>query len=628
MLTSLKILALKIISPIILASLAFQGVTFAPTSTPSPTPAQNLGAFNVTGGSSYRLQSSIGLSDTSINLASFKEPVSNVPYTMTYIGSSVAYATLDPQTLTKSEFVSFTGITQNSDGTARLTGVTRGLSRTPGTGGCVASTTLAQSHSGQSFLVLSNSPCFYSEFAVLKNDQTITGDWQGPAPANTSSFVTRSYVDGKVFSGIGGASETATGTVEIATQLETASSTTNGTLGRLVIPSSLSTSTWNNATSPNRIVVTDNNGFIDNSFTRLGATSTSADNIAALDAVVFPDVNDGLTVASTTAASSQYFSVTDTVPLSVIGNLTLEVWVKPFSYAGSGGVMDIIAKSNGAANTSYSLAIGGNCSPGNPQCLLFRMSQDGTNNATLLMPISLPLKTWTHLAVVYNASTTATSTPITVPQQVSIYINGNLASSTATNIASIFDANSALEIGHMTVDAGNGFWNGQLSDVRIWNVPRTSNQIRENYNRRLNGTESGLAGYWKLNGTLFDSTANAATLTNNAAATFIADGNGNGSTLPTAGFQPMNISTTTVVRASASNSTTTQRFVGFAERAATPGSQIRIILAGFVRGFSGLNAGSIYYLGDTPGTINPFPSAFNTKQIGLALSTSTLLITR
>ena len=47
-----------------------------------------------------------------------------------------------------------------------------------------------------------------------------------------------------------------------------------------------------------------------------------------------------------------------------------------------------------------------------------------------------------------------------------------------------------------------GYLNGRLSDLRIWNVARTPEQIAENYTNRLTGTEEGLVGYWPFNGTL------------------------------------------------------------------------------------------------------------------------------
>ncbi len=148
------------------------------------------GSFNTTGGGTYLLQSSISSTQSSITLTSFTEPGSNIPYTMTYLNSDIEYGTLAPSS-GNSEFVSFTGITQN----AMLTGVTRGLARSPGNAGCVASSTLAHGYPGQSQFIISNSPCFYTEFATKRNDQVITGQWrfdQYPSASSTIGFATTS----------------------------------------------------------------------------------------------------------------------------------------------------------------------------------------------------------------------------------------------------------------------------------------------------------------------------------------------------------------------------------------------------------------------------------------------------
>ena len=50
--------------------------------------------------------------------------------------------------------------------------------------------------------------------------------------------------------------------------------------------------------------------------------------------------------------------------------------------------------------------------------------------------------------------------------------------------------------------SGGSFHNGQISDVRIWNVARTPAEIQANYTNRLTGTEPGLVGYWPLTGTI------------------------------------------------------------------------------------------------------------------------------
>jgi hypothetical protein len=186
---------------------------------------EKLGAYNPTGAGTYRLKTSIGTTNTTIALSSFKEPVSEIPYTMTYLNTSIAYGTLDPVNSSRSEFISFTGITQNADGSATLTGVTRGLSRSyPYT----ASSTLRQAHGGQSIFILSDSPQHFSEYAVKQNDETITGQWTFSVfPITASSSF---------------ASETAAGWVELATGTEAASSTASGTSARLALPASLATS--------------------------------------------------------------------------------------------------------------------------------------------------------------------------------------------------------------------------------------------------------------------------------------------------------------------------------------------------------------------------------------------------
>lgn len=133
-----------------------------------------VGAFNPTGGGTYRLKNSISSTASSITLTSFKEPVSNTPYSMSYLNTTIMYGTIEPLNPDKSEFISFTGITQNSDGTATLTGVSRGLARSyPYT----ASTTHAQTHSGQSIFILSDTPQLFNTYLNSADTETITGNW-------------------------------------------------------------------------------------------------------------------------------------------------------------------------------------------------------------------------------------------------------------------------------------------------------------------------------------------------------------------------------------------------------------------------------------------------------------------
>ncbi len=177
------------------------GVAPTPIAPATIVDSSTLGAYSVTGGGTYHLKTSAGIADTTIQLSSFTEPVSGTPYTMSYLNTVIGYGTIDPQT-DRTEFVSFTGVTQNSNGSAILTGVTRGLSRSPGGSSCIASTTLAVRHPGQSiFVFTSDSPCHFAEYAVKRNDETITGDWHVPTPSAGTSIANKDFVTSLVNGG-------------------------------------------------------------------------------------------------------------------------------------------------------------------------------------------------------------------------------------------------------------------------------------------------------------------------------------------------------------------------------------------------------------------------------------------
>ncbi len=218
-------------------------------STPKVTdkPQMKVGSINyVTGGGTYRLASSISSSQNTIRLSSFKEPTSNIPYTMSYLNSSIEYGTLDPQT-SNSEFISFTGINQNSDGTATLTGVSRGLARSyPYT----ASSTFQNTHSGQSIFILSNSPQIYNDIYT--------------------------YINSAVFAGTVPATPSILGLVTIGTALQASHNqqpvTVGATTTYYVLPTSIASSTRTINTAQ-VVVSSSTDGYIDPSYIRLASTT-------------------------------------------------------------------------------------------------------------------------------------------------------------------------------------------------------------------------------------------------------------------------------------------------------------------------------------------------------------------
>lgn len=219
------------------------------------------------GGQTYYLAGAgVTATQNTIQLTSLKTPDGTL-LTMANFGT-VGYGALDPQTTAKLEDVSFTGITQNANGTATLTGVTRGVDFIYP----YASTlSLEKSHSGgAAFIVTNTAQFYYNEFAMPTNANVTTWPFASTSPA------TKGYVDAIAFGGVlPQASTIAQGVVQLATGVQIASSTANGSAGPLAIPASLATSTYNAATAPLRVVVTQNNGTIDPNFLPQNFASTT-----------------------------------------------------------------------------------------------------------------------------------------------------------------------------------------------------------------------------------------------------------------------------------------------------------------------------------------------------------------
>lgn len=222
------------------------------------------------GGSTYYLSGAgVNATQNTIQLSSFTTP-DGTPITMTMFGT-IGYGALEPQTTAKIEDVTFTGITQNTNGTATLTGVTRGLQFVyPYT----QSVTLEKSHSGGATFIITNTAGFYyNEFTMNNNNNLFT--W----PAASTSPATRGYVDFVAFNGAAviNANTVNKGVVQIATGAQAAASTGAGSTGAtVVLPASVASSTWNKATAANVIPVSASNGYIDNNFLSPYASTTWA----------------------------------------------------------------------------------------------------------------------------------------------------------------------------------------------------------------------------------------------------------------------------------------------------------------------------------------------------------------
>lgn len=218
------------------------------------------------------LYSSLSSVATTMRITPYPVDLNGVKLTMTDFGSSPT-VTVDPKLRNYEEIIGFTGITDNGDNTATLTGLSRNLvSKSPYT-----TTGTGKSHSASALVVFSNNPQMYARFAALENTQSITGIWTFTttptitnAPSANTDAANKAYVDGVAVAGASNANTTTKGIVEIATKLETASSTPTGSTGAtLGIPASSATSTYNAGLAGGsglNIVVTQNNNTIDPNF--------------------------------------------------------------------------------------------------------------------------------------------------------------------------------------------------------------------------------------------------------------------------------------------------------------------------------------------------------------------------
>ena len=148
----------------------------------------------------HLLQSSISASATSLTLQAFKTS-DGTNITTTDIGT-LGHATLDPNTSSE-ESISFTTITQNGNGTATISGITRGLKFVdPYT----ETTALKLAHGAASVFIMTNTSAYYSEFANKSNNETISQTWIFSALPNTTAgdpvadndLARKGYVDGVV----------------------------------------------------------------------------------------------------------------------------------------------------------------------------------------------------------------------------------------------------------------------------------------------------------------------------------------------------------------------------------------------------------------------------------------------
>ena len=190
--------------------------------------------------------------------------------------------------------------------------------------------------------------------------------------------------------------------------------------------------------------------------------------------------------------ANDYLTVPDHNSLS-FGNgaadtpLTFELWFRPTTMTGK---QNLVSKWLDGSNLEYRLYTSSGL-------IRFDM-RDSSAQATVSVYTgnqSSLIGTWHHLAVTYDGRGGAMAAA-----GVTFYIDGVAVPVTRVNNPSYVameNWTTALQIGRESSSYQQ--YNGALDEIRLWNVVRTQAQIQLNRAFELDGTESGLTAYWRLN---------------------------------------------------------------------------------------------------------------------------------
>ncbi|MBU2249783.1 MAG: right-handed parallel beta-helix repeat-containing protein [Gammaproteobacteria bacterium] len=323
---------------------------------------------------------------------------------------------------------------------------------------------------------------------------------------------------------------------------------------------------------------------------------TAIEAITAKDAVYLIELTPDTHSLDLELSSAQYAYINDTASLSITGDMTIECWVKVES-APSGANATILSKYayTGNQRSWYLSYLNGGGT------IRFSVDDAGDNPSYADIVYTLTPGTWYHLAVAYDASAGSAV----------LYVNGSSVGTFTGLDISIFNSTAKFCIG--SISEGESFFDGLIDEVRVWNDIRTAQEILNNYNKEILGSEANLQGYWQLDNDYLDKTANANNLTAVNAPVFSVD-------------VPFVSTGTSIGKTNASVTGKYETFIGFASKNISALASGDVIVAGEVNGLSGLTPGSQYYLSNTPGSISTVPGT-NTRKIGIASSTTTLLIT-
>lgn len=226
------------------------------------------------------------------------------------------------------------------------------------------------------------------------------------------------------------------------------------------------------------------------------------------------------------AGDNDYITITEYAGIDITsGGITIEFWVKPDV---TNAFQGFVTKSNVADNQiQYNVYVY------NDSKIRFYFYTGSATHTWTSTNDLLTAGTWSHVAISYTFGTGSS---------LKCYVDGvdkagAWSGTGGTGNATPANNNEPVKIG--AYSTSQGYLNGKMCDVRIWNTARTQSDIIHTMNKRLLGNETNLVAYFPLDegtgttATNLVSGGNNGTLTN-VSGTYWVDGapiSGSGSIL-------------------------------------------------------------------------------------------------
>jgi RHS repeat-associated protein len=187
--------------------------------------------------------------------------------------------------------------------------------------------------------------------------------------------------------------------------------------------------------------------------------------------------------------SDDVVTIPNSSALQIGGDMTIEMWVRPDNFNSRqnpicktyGGEFAITQEMDGKLNFFYGVS-----------------GHNGQPYQGLKSTVALNLNQWNHIAIVRDFTNA----------KVSWYINGVLRGTASTSFSYATTSSFPVTIGDGYVNP----YDGEIDEVRIWNVARTASQIADSRYKTFKGNETGLAAFWNFNQTegqvVYDLTSN------------------------------------------------------------------------------------------------------------------------